>query len=232
MLSTESIVVVSVPKETTRVHNKPIKTQQQFGEELMSHKSAKELLSYWLKCCNAKWKPIVVASVPKETTRVHNKPIKTQQQFSEELMSCKSAKELLSCWSKRCNARWKSIVVASVPKETTRVHNKPIKTQQQFGEELMSCKSTKELLSYWSKHCNARWKSIVVASVPKETTRVHNKPIKTQQQFSEELMSCKSTKELLSCWSKWANRSNWMQCLTKNLEIGKGLFKNKLNKQH
>jgi len=36
---------VSISKETTTGHNKPIKTLQQFGEELMFHKSAKELLS-------------------------------------------------------------------------------------------------------------------------------------------------------------------------------------------
>jgi len=92
-------------------------------------------------------------------------------------MSCKSAKELLSK-SKGCDAKCNSIVVASMKNETTRVHKKSIKTQQQFSEELMSCKSAKELLSYWSKQCNARWKSIVVESVPKETTTGHNKPIK------------------------------------------------------
>jgi len=62
----------------------------------MSRKSAKELLSK-SKGCDAKCNSIVVASMKNETTRVHNKSIKTQQQFSEELMSRKSAKELLYC---------------------------------------------------------------------------------------------------------------------------------------
>jgi len=120
------------------------KTQQQFGEELMSHKSAKELLSNRSDVAMQDGTQLLLMQrkQPQGTTNQS----KTQQQFGEELMSCKSAKELLSK-SKGCDAKCNSIVVASMKNETTRVHNKSIKTQQQYGEELMSHKSTKELLN-------------------------------------------------------------------------------------